>query len=386
LQEITKTLTTVPEGFKIHPKLEKWLQARSASLENGAIDWAFGEALAIGSLLLEGRTVRMAGQDTRRGTFSQRHTTLADQQDGSEYTPLHNLPGSSAPFYVYDSLLSEFAALGFEYGYSVSDPDALVMWEAQFGDFVNGAQIIIDQYLAAAADKWDQTSSLVMLLPHGYEGQGPEHSSARLERFLQLAGKDNFRIVSASTPAQFFHLLRRQALNTEIRRPLVAMSPKSFLRLPAARSKAEEMTKGHFDWVLGDPAEPEEVRRVVLCTGKFFYDLHARREKGSSEGVALVRIEQLYPFPTDAITKELERYPGAQVVWAQEEPANMGAWRFMDEMARAELDLDLVGIVRPAGASPATGSFTTHQWEQDRLLDEALSAPAAKKTAKDKSA
>ncbi len=275
---------------------------------------------------------------------------------------------------MYDSLLSEFAAMGFEYGYSVANPDALVLWEAQFGDFGNGAQVVVDQFLSAAEDKWSQTSGLVLLLPHGYEGQGPEHSSARLERYLQLAAEDNIQVVVPSTPAQYFHLLRRQALR-DLRKPLVVMTPKSLLRLPAARSAAAELTDGSFLEVAADPDRPHPsvVQRVIFCGGKVFYDLVKRRAEAGVHGAALVRIEQLYPFPADQVREVLERNEGASdAYWVQEEPENMGAWYFVRRVVRDRLGVDLTGIAREESASPATGSLTVHQQEQEALLDRAF--------------
>jgi 2-oxoglutarate dehydrogenase complex dehydrogenase (E1) component-like enzyme len=338
------------------------------------VDWSFGEALALGSLLLEGRWVRLSGQDTRRGTFSQRHSVLVDQTNEDQYMPLANLGDGQGKVFVVDSLLSEFAAMGFEYGYSVGNPDALVLWEAQFGDFVNGAQIIADQFIAAAEDKWGQRSGLVLLLPHGFEGQGPEHSSARLERFLQLAGEDNLQVAVPSTPAQYFHLLRRQALRAN-RKPLVVMTPKSLLRLPAARSTAEELTGGQFHEVLPDPEgpEPQGVTRVIFSSGKVWYELAKRRRDGGPATVALPRVEQLYPFPAEAIRRQLDAYAGAkELLWVQEEPENMGAWRFVRLKAEEELGLRLQGVSREEGAAPAAGSPTLHQQEQQELLDRAF--------------
>jgi 2-oxoglutarate dehydrogenase complex dehydrogenase (E1) component-like enzyme len=333
------------------------------------VDWSLGEALSFGSLLLDGVSIRLSGQDTRRGTFSQRHSVLVDHRTGAEHVPLAQL----GPFTVYDSLLSEFAAVGFEYGYSVAAPDALVLWEAQFGDFANGAQVVLDQFVSAAEDKWSQASGLVLLLPHGFEGQGPEHSSARLERFLQLAAEDNIQVTSPSTPAQYFHLLRRQALR-DLRKPLVVMTPKSLLRLPAARSRTEELTDGTFREVLPDPAHPHPsvVSRVILCQQKFFYDLLRRREERDIQAVALVRVEQVYPFPADQIREQIENYSGAEVWWAQEEPVNMGAWYTVRRECRDRLGVELRGLTRAESASPATGSLTVHQQEQEELLRKAF--------------
>jgi 2-oxoglutarate decarboxylase len=374
LDQLLVKLTTVPEGFNVHPKLTRWLEQRAGALERNAVDWALGEALAFGSLLTEGRTIRLSGQDTRRGTFSQRHSVLVDQQTGDQYTPLANLGEGQGKFFVYDSLLSEFAAVGFEYGYSVANPEALVLWEAQFGDFVNGAQIIVDQFISAAEDKWDQRSGLVLLLPHGFEGQGPEHSSARLERFLDLAAEDNMQVTYPSTPAQYFHLLRRQALRAN-RKPLVVMTPKSLLRLPAARSTAEQLTAGQFSEVLPDPAQPspDQVRRVMLCSGKVYYELAKRRADGDLDQVALIRVEQLYPFPAAALRAQLDAYPEAErVLWVQEEPENMGAWRYVRLKADEELGVRLEPVTRDEGAAPAAGSPTLHAQEQQELLDRAF--------------
>jgi 2-oxoglutarate dehydrogenase E1 component len=374
LDQLLVKLTTVPEGFNVHPKLTRWLEQRAGALDRNAVDWALGEALAFGSLLTEGRTVRLSGQDTRRGTFSQRHSVLVDQQTGDQYTPLANLVEGQGKFFVYDSLLSEFAAVGFEYGYSVANPEALVQWEAQFGDFVNGAQIIVDQFISAAEDKWGQRSGLVLLLPHGFEGQGPEHSSARLERFLDLAAEDNMQVTYPSTPAQYFHLLRRQALRAN-RKPLVVMTPKSLLRLPAARSTAEQLTAGQFSEVLPDPARPspDQVRRVMLCSGKVYYELAKRRADGDLDQVALIRVEQLYPFPAAALRAQLDAYPDAErVLWVQEEPENMGAWRSVRLKADEELGVRLEPVTRDEGAAPAAGSPTLHAQEQQELLDRAF--------------
>ncbi len=369
LDEVVRVLTTVPEGFHLHPKLRKGLDDRGKELDRDAVDWALGEALAFGTLVRDGVMVRLSGQDTRRGTFSQRHSVLVDQETGAEFTPLAEL-GS---FHVYDSLLSEFAALGFEYGYSVANRDALVLWEAQFGDFANGGQVVTDQFIVAAEDKWQQTSGLVLLLPHGYEGQGPEHSSARIERFLQLAAEDNIQVVVPSTPAQLFHLLRRQALR-DLRKPLIVFTPKSLLRLPASRSAAADFTEGAFLEVVPDPQHPHPsvVSRVILCAGKVYYDLGKRRADRDVRGVSLVRVEQLYPFPADRLREELKGFEGAEVWWVQEEPENMGAWYFLRRVCRDRLGLDLRGVTREESASPATGSLAVHQAEQAALLDAAF--------------
>ncbi|MGH2690581.1 MAG: multifunctional oxoglutarate decarboxylase/oxoglutarate dehydrogenase thiamine pyrophosphate-binding subunit/dihydrolipoyllysine-residue succinyltransferase subunit, partial [Actinomycetota bacterium] len=374
LDRVVQASATVPEGFELHPKLARWLQQRAAAVANDAVDWSLGETLAIGSLLLEGTTVRLAGQDTRRGTFSQRHAVLVDQTTGQEYTPLANLAPQQGRFHVYDSLLSEFAALGFEYGYSVANPESLVIWEAQFGDFANGGQVIIDQFIAAAEDKWTQTSGLVLLLPHGYEGQGPEHSSGRLERFLALAARDNMRVTVPSTPAQYFHLLRRQ-VHRGTRKPLVVMTPKWPLRLPAARSPAEAFESGSFREVLpDDEAAGTGSKRVVLCHGKLFWELREERARRKVEHrVALVRLEQVYPFPTDLIREQLEILgaagPDGDVRWVQEEPENMGAWRFVHIAYERMIGTPLAVVARAESPSPASGSLTTHQAEQADLVE-----------------
>jgi 2-oxoglutarate dehydrogenase E1 component len=372
LDRIAAALHGATEGFTIHPKLAKQLEARAKLYAGGEVDWALGEALAIGSLLLERHDVRLAGQDSRRGTFSHRHAVLVDYEKGEEHVPLASLapPGEQGRFFVYDSLLSEYAALGFEYGYSVMHKDALVCWEAQFGDFVNGAQIIIDQFIVAAEDKWGQTSGVTMLLPHGYEGQGPEHSSARVERFLTLAAEDNMQIVNATNAAQYFHLLRRQVVRDK-RKPLVVFTPKSLLRAKQARSSVDELASGRFLEVLDDPSPPDEVQRVVLCTGKIAYDALARRD---AEGLpaAVVRIEQLYPWPDEQIATVVARYERAtQVCWLQEEPENMGGWYFVAGRLHKllENDYEILHVTRIESGSPASGSAALHSLEQSDLLD-----------------
>jgi 2-oxoglutarate dehydrogenase E1 component len=377
LEQILQRATTVPEGFHVHPKLARLLTQRRQMLVQDAVDWGTAELLALGSLLLEGTPVRLSGQDSRRGTFSQRHSVLVDQDTGAEYAPLQHLAPEQAPFLVYDSLLSEYAVLGFEYGYSVARSDALVMWEAQFGDFSNGAQIIIDQFIAAAEEKWGQHSKLVLLLPHGSEGQGPEHSSARLERFLQLSACGNLRVAVPSTAAQYYHLLRAQAHSSRSV-PLVVMTPKSLLRAEAAKSRAEEFN-GVFRPVLSDPAPPPAVTRLVLCTGKVAFDLLDRRRKQADSRTAIVRVERPYPFPADELAAVLRTLPGVQELrWVQEEPANMGAWSFVSPRLREVAPgLPLGYIGRPENPSPATGSARIFQFEQERLVAAALAdAPA----------
>jgi 2-oxoglutarate dehydrogenase E1 component len=371
LARVVDGLMTRPDGFVVHPKLERLLQAHRVAFEKDEVDWALAEALAFGSLLLEGTPVRLSGQDTRRGTFSQRHGALVDQRTEEEYAPLAHLAPDQAEFMLYDSVLSEYAAVGFEYGYSVAYPDVLVLWEAQFGDFVNGADIVVDQFISAAEDKWGQASSVGLLLPHGFEGQGPEHSSARLERFLTLCAEDNLRVVYPSTAAQYFHMLRRQALATR-RVPLVCFTPKRYLRMPHTKSPVSELTAGGFRFTIDDRSELDHdaVRRVLLCTGKVAHELMDKRDELSAPA-AVVRVEQLYPWPEEDILTAVSGYPNAREVWwVQEEPANMGAWNFVHaRLARALRDrAELRHVAREASASPATGSQTIHQREQQQLL------------------
>ena len=364
----------VPESFTVHPKLRQVLERRTQMSSQGGIDWAYGELLAFGSLLMQGHRVRLAGQDSRRGTFVQRHSVLIDHESGDTWTPLSYLSDDQARFNVYDSSLSEFAALGFEYGYSVESPNSLVLWEAQFGDFVNGAQTIIDEFISASEQKWGQNSSVVMLLPHGYEGQGPDHSSARIERFLQLCAEENMRVAAPSTPASYFHLLRKQAL-IEPRKPLIVFTPKSMLRNKAAVSAVEDFTSGTFEPVLPDTTvDPAGVRRVLLASGKVYWDLVARREKLGATDTAIVRVEQLYPLPEAQLRTALDAYPDAPLVWVQEEPQNQGAWSFMAMNFAVEVGRTLRVVARPASASPATGSTSAHKIEQEDLLTRAFEA------------
>ncbi|MGB2954198.1 MAG: 2-oxoglutarate dehydrogenase E1 component [Gaiellaceae bacterium] len=377
LHELNAELLEVPEGFTVHPKLAKQLERRVAALEEGGIDWGHAEELAFASLLVEGIPVRLTGQDTERGTFSHRHLVLHDAKTGGAYTPIQNLDEATASFELHNSPLSEAAALGFEYGYSVAAPETLVLWEAQFGDFVNGAEVVVDQFLVAGLSKWGETSRLTLLLPHGYEGNGPEHSSARLERFLQLAAQENIRIANVTTAAQFFHLLRRQALDATAR-PLVVMTPKGLLRLKQAASTLEELSEGSFRPVLDDPDAPRDlVRRLVLCSGKIYYDITGHEARKAADAVAVARIEQLYPFPVSAAAELVRGYPALhEVVWAQEEPQNMGAWRAirhrLEEALPEGVMLRYVG--RPWRASPSEGYPTAHLREQDRIVREALSS------------
>jgi 2-oxoglutarate dehydrogenase E1 component len=384
LTRVMEALVTMPDDLQVHKKLARLVvDRRRKQFEEGTIDWAFAESLAFGTLLLEGTPVRLSGQDSGRGTFSQRHAILYDQEDGHRYLPLNHLapggPGDGqARFQVYDSLLSEYAALGFEYGYSVADPSALVLWEAQFGDFVNGAQIMIDQFITAAEAKWGQTSSLVMLLPHGYEGQGPEHSSGRLERFLQACAEDNLIVANFSTPANYFHALRRQVKRAD-KKPLVVMTPKSLLRLPEAVTSVEELADGAYRPFIASEGTPE-ADRLVICSGKVVYDvLKAREALERPSSVAVARLEQFYPFPEDAVREELARFEGKPVVWLQEEPENMGAWTFVRprfDTLLEELHGDCSHRIRYAGraaaASPAAGSAKVHAAVQEQILRDAL--------------
>ncbi len=376
LEKIGDAHVAQPGGFTPHPKLAPLMQRRAKMVREGGIDWAMGELLAFGSLLLQGHPIRLAGQDSRRGTFVQRHAVLIDRKTGEEYTPLNNLGDDAATFYAYDSLLSEFAALGFEYGYSVARPKALVLWEAQFGDFVNGAMTIVDEFISSGEAKWGQRSGVTMLLPHGYEGQGPDHSSMRIERFLQLCAEDNMTVAQPSTPAQHFHLLRAQAM-IDMHRPLVVVTPKSMLRLKAAVSAPSDFTSKRWQPVLADPESPDpgKVTRVVLCSGKLFYDLLAKRRKLELTNVAIVRVEQLYPLPTDEVNAALEAYPSTEdLVWAQDEPANQGAWAHMALGLPDALPehLHLTRVSRRHAASPAAGSAKVHEAEQAALVEAAL--------------
>ena len=374
IERLFAQLTNYPEGFHPHPKLARQFETRSKQFEtDGDFEWGVGEALAIGSLVLEGFDVRLMGEDSRRGTFSHRHAALVDYENENDFIPMQELAGATGRFWVYDSLLSEYAALGFEYGYSHSNRDALVMWEGQFGDFVNGAQIVIDQYIVAAEDKWKQQNGLVMLLPHGFEGQGPEHSSARIERFLQMCAEDNIQVVNATTAAQYFHVLRRQ-LHREVRKPLVIFTPKQPLRMKESRSKIEDFTTGSFQEVLDDPfvTDKSSVKRIVLCSGKVAWDAVNERVKRNAP-VAVIRVEQLYPFPKAQINEILAGYPNAkEIVWLQEEPENMGPWHFVEHLIWRvkERGYDLRHVARVASGSPATGSKAIHDQELADLMDE----------------
>jgi 2-oxoglutarate dehydrogenase E1 component len=370
IKRIAEAYANPPEGFTVHPRLKPQIDRRVQMASAGGIDWATAELYAFGALAMQGRTVRLAGQDSRRGTFTQRHATLIDRNTGVEYTPLQSLSDDQANFFAYDSLLSEYAAMGFEYGYSVMREDALVAWEAQFGDFADGAQTIIDEFISSGEAKWGQRSAVTLLLPHGYEGQGPDHSSGRPERFLQLAAENNMTIAMCSSPANYFHLLRRQGLSP-VRRPLIAFTPKSLLRLKAAVSGVNEFTEGtSFQPVIPDTTvEPSDVRRVLACAGKVYYDLAAEREKSGRTDVAIVRVEQLYPLPVDELTDALAPYPGVEVVWVQEEPANQGAWPFMALNLPEHLaGRPLLRASRAASASPAVGSVAVHEAQQREVV------------------
>jgi len=368
-------LAEVPDGFEPHPKLVRFLDGRRAmAAGEKPVDWAAAEALALASLVEAGHPVRYSGQDSPRGTFSHRHAVLHDRRDGTPYCGLQHVSNTQARFEILNSPLSEAGVLGFEYGYSMEFPEGLVIWEAQFGDFVNGAQVIVDQFVMSGEDKWQRRSGLVMLLPHGFEGQGPEHSSARPERFLQLCAEENMQVAIPTTPAQYFHLLRRQVLRPW-RKPLVVMTPKSLLRLPGAGSSLEEFSTDRFARILPDDVPADGVARVLLCTGKIYYDLAAHREGQGRDDVAILRLEQLYPLTRSAVEAALAPYAaGTPVIWVQEEPENMGAWSFLLRMLGERLarGMTLSGITREASASPATGSASMHRLEQRDLVIDAF--------------
>ena len=390
LKEIGKKLSEIPAGFNAHKTIQRFMENRAKMIETGAgIDWAMGEALAFGSLVLDGHKIRLSGQDCERGTFSQRHSVLYDQDNEERYIPLANLSPSQARYEVINSMLSEEAVLGFEYGYSLARPNALTLWEAQFGDFANGAQVVFDQFISSGERKWLRMSGLVCLLPHGFEGQGPEHSSARLERFLQLCAEDNMQVANVTTPANYFHILRRQ-MRREFRKPLVLMTPKSLLRHKRAVSTLAEMSgESSFHRLLWDDAEylkdqpvklvkDGKIRRVVMCSGKVYFDLYEEREKRGIDDVYLLRVEQLYPFPAKALINELSRFKNAEMTWCQEEPKNMGAWSFIDpylEWVLAHIGAKHQRVRytgRPAAASPATGLMSKHLAQLEAFLEDAL--------------
>jgi 2-oxoglutarate dehydrogenase E1 component len=377
LVNIINGLTKTPSDFNGHPKLSKFLDSRRKLLDgSGKADWAFAESLAFGSLLLEGTPVRLSGQDSVRGTFSQRHLAFTDIKTGAEYFPLNHLGENQTKLEALDSFLSEAAVLGFEFGYSVVDPLALVIWEAQFGDFANGAQIIIDNFIVASYEKWQLPNSLVLLLPHGFEGQGPEHSSARLERFLILCAENNMQVCNVTTPAQYFHLLRRQ-IKAGMNMPLVIMTPKSLLRAPEAKSSKEEFLKGKFEEALDDDTiQKQSIEHLILTSGKVYYDLLKFRSEHKITTTAIVRLEQFYPYPSKKIKKIIERYPKVKkVTWVQEEPKNMGAWNFLYHRIKSDLpvgcEFDYAG--RPESASPAVGSYKVSMQQQKNLVRDAFS-------------
>ncbi len=378
IRAVGEAHVTLPEGFTPHKRIQQLLDRRAKMAVEGNIDWGFGEIIAFGSLLHDGVTVRLAGQDSRRGTFVQRHAVVVDSRTGGEHLPLSALASDQARFFVHDSLLSEYAAMGFEYGYSVENTEALVLWEAQFGDFANGAQSVVDEFISSGEVKWAQRSAVTLLLPHGHEGQGPDHTSGRPERFLQMCAEDNMRVAIPSTPANYFHLLRRQALSNK-RRPLVVFTPKSLLRHKLCVSSVEDFTTGGFQLVLGDSAQPapEAVKRVLLCSGKVYYDLvQARAERGITD-TAIIRVEQLYPLPVEELRAALAEYPNAEdFAWVQEEPANQGAWSFVALNLLEHLDgVRLRRISRPAAAAPSVGSAKLHDLEQATLIEAALPRP-----------
>jgi 2-oxoglutarate dehydrogenase E1 component len=381
LKDIGLALAKLPEGIRLHPKIVRQLEAKRSMMESGGnIDWATGEALAFGSLLKEGYGVRMSGQDCSRGTFSHRHAVLVDQENEERYVPLNHIGGEQKHLEIIDSSLSEFAILGFEYGYSIGQPNYLTLWEAQFGDFANGAQVIIDQFISSGETKWLRMSGLVMLLPHGYEGQGPEHSSARLERYLQLCAEDNMQVINCTTPANYFHALRRQLLR-KFRKPLIVMTPKSLLRHKLAISALADMGKGtHFQRIIPESEKlqkDDRIHRVVLCSGKVYYDLLEERTVRAINDIAIVRVEQFYPFPARELKAELDRYKNAEIMWCQEEPRNMGGWTFIGSHIEDVLESlgrkDRVRYVgRSEAASPAVGYMKIHTREQKQLVDTAL--------------
>jgi 2-oxoglutarate dehydrogenase E1 component len=390
LTEVGRKMTTIPKGFHSHKTVARIITSRRRMIENGqGIDWATAESLAFGTLLVEGFRVRLSGQDSERGTFSQRHAVLMDQENEKKYTPLKHISKDQAEFEVINSSLSEEAVLGFEYGYSLAEPNALVLWEAQFGDFANGAQVVIDQFISSGERKWLRMSGLVLLLPHGYEGQGPEHSSARLERYLQLCAEDNWQIANCTTPANYFHILRRQ-LHRQFRKPLVLMTPKSLLRHKRVVSSLAQLGRGTtFHRLLWDDAQflpnqaiklvpDDKIRRVVLCSGKVYYDLYEEREKREIDDIYLLRMEQLYPFPARALIQELTRFKDAEMIWCQEEPKNMGAWSFVEPNLSWVLEHIEAShkrpryVGRPSSAATATGLMSKHVHEMKAFLDEAL--------------
>jgi 2-oxoglutarate dehydrogenase E1 component len=374
LKRIADSYVTPPDGFTVHPKVMPQLQRRAAAITDGPIDWGTGEILAFGALLMDGRPVRLAGQDSRRGTFVSRFATIIDRVNADEWTPLSNLTEDQAKFHVYDSLLSEYAALGFEYGYSVARPDALVLWEAQFGDFVNGAQIVIDEFITSGKTKWRQESGVVLLLPHGYEGQGPDHSSARIERWMTMTADEAFVVAQPSTPASYFHLLRRHSLGQE-HRPLIVFTPKSMLKRKEAASQPEDFLHGTFRAFVGDAnADSQKVDTLLLCSGRVTWDLMVERAKHEdAERFAIGRVEQLYPRPVDDIKHEIARYPNLRKVrWVQDEPLNMGPWPNYALNVWPQVDASVEAVARPESSSPSVGTAKRHTEEQKDLMARAF--------------
>jgi multifunctional 2-oxoglutarate metabolism enzyme len=374
LKRISYAYVTPPEGFTVHPKVMPQLQRRAAAITDGPIDWGTAEIVAFGSLLMAGRPVRLAGQDSRRGTFVQRFATIIDRANADEWTPLSALTEDQGRFYAYDSLLSEFAALGFEYGYSVARPDALVLWEAQFGDFVNGAQVIIDEFITAGETKWRQQSGVVMLLPHGYEGQGPDHSSARIERFLTMAAEDAFVVAQPSTPASYFHLLRQHSLGEE-HRPLIVFTPKSMLKRKEAASQPDDFTSGEFRPLITDrEADPEKADTLLLCSGRVTWDLMVERKKrDDASRFAIARLEQLYPHPAEELKSCIESLPNLKAIrWVQDEPRNMGPWPHYALNVWPHLEIPVEAVTREASSSPSVGTLKRHMEEQKALVNRAF--------------
>jgi 2-oxoglutarate dehydrogenase E1 component len=374
LDQVVRALTTVPENFKVHSKIKRFTEARAeAHKHGGPYDWGMGEALAFGTLLLDGTPVRLSGQDCERGTFTHRHAVFNDTETGEKYTPLNAIaPDKQGKLCVYNSLLSEAAVLGFDYGYSLDYPEMLCIWEAQFGDFANGAQVVIDQFITSGESKWQRCSGITLLLPHGYEGQGPEHSSARLERFLQLCAENNIQVVNLTTPAQLFHGLRRQ-MKRDFKKPLVVMSPKSLLRHPGAVSKLEDFTTGSFQEIIDDPIESEKCDRVILCSGKVYYDLIDYREKNKVANTAIIRVEQLYPLHRDRLAELADAYGrDARLVWCQEEPQNMGAWSFIAPQLEEIFGRKPAYAGRDAASSPAVGLLALHRMQLATFLRNAF--------------
>ncbi|MEI6597929.1 MAG: 2-oxoglutarate dehydrogenase E1 component, partial [bacterium] len=374
LKKVAPALWQMPPDFAPNPKIKRLLDAKAEAFNSGSnIDWSLGESLAFASLLAEGYPIRLSGQDCERGTFSHRHAVLHDPSNDAEYTPLNAVAGGES-IEIVNSILSEYAVLGFDYGYALEAPDSLVIWEAQFGDFSNGAQIVIDQFIASAESKWGQVNGLVMLLPHGYEGQGPEHSSARIERFLQLSAENNLQVIQPSTPAQLFHALRRQ-VKAEHRKPLVVMTPKSLLRLKACVSELKDFTNGRFEAILADNKPAAKTERLILCSGKVFYELDTERTQRKDTTTTIVRVEQFYPFDATALKKIHQQYGSPQkVVWVQDEAQNMGGWSFIAPLIESTLGIKPTYAGRDSAASPAVGALSVHKLEQADVIRQAFTA------------